>query len=58
MRTFFRKNPQNSFFILKILPNFASDLKKVRHLMMDDEFKSDSSQILGDLLKQNRSLRK
>ena len=25
--------------------------------MMDDEFKSDSSQILRDLLKQNRSLR-
>lgn len=55
---FFEKYSAKSFFILKILPTFASDLKKVRHFMMDDEFKSDSSQILRDLLKKNRFLRK
>ena len=40
------------------LSTFASDLKNVCHLMMADEFKSDSSQILRDLLKKNRFLRK
>ena len=46
------------FSYLITLSTFASDLKNVCHLMMADELKSDSSQILRELLKQNRSLRK
>jgi len=53
-----KKKITKYFSYLITLSTFASDLKKVCHLMMADEFKSDSSQILRELLKQNRFLHK